>query len=829
MHESEPFYPFLNALEHTFEGRHARLTIAAIERHAPNWVSFFPSLAAKGGNTPNGDTEITSGRLLRELTDALRALAAEHTTVVTVEDVQWADPSSLDVLAALPARIADVPLLVLCTLTDPCDSDTAHVHSLIAAAIQHGNGAELRLPPLNAAEVREYLAYAFPESPVVDALASSLYVASGGVPLFANAFIRWMQLTGKLCYTRGRWELSGAAIDFEVAVPQSLQIMIENEIASLPADEQTVLEGASLEGPQFTVWNVSSALGVPSAVVEQTCNQIVRSKGMLRWTGSRPGPDGRLTFEYEFVHSLYREILYVRQTSAERIARHVRLAKALEASLAPSTDADIFRVADHFASGKDYERGVQYLQLAADNASRRGGQAEAISLLRQALYCAKGTLQHDRAKFVASILRRLARIYRRSGEFNRSCLVLRSILRRAIAARQTEAAITALSDLTIPTAWIDIRKAARASSHVLSQLSYLSDPDTRAEATIQVHVVRAIARGWSERDAQNCHQALRQLEQSGNARAVASARILYAWFPLSESDYAVALQAAQESIPHVLAAGATEDVTRAHCVLSWSLIHLGEWGRAVALLESCIVTARDNSNKPLEGLFTSLLAWLHLECGDYIGSTQLCAEAVSLAPELQLGMGGALVETVKGFAALRSQDCELAREHFSTVLGKATGGRLFWHVVAHMGLTESWLANSDLVRAAHTAHHLDRCAARMRERTWQARALSTCARVAMASEDWIAAENHLTRAFDAIRVVQAPLAEWRLHGTAGELAQLQARPHVRSEYQKSGTIIQQLQNSLNRDSALSTTFRNSREVTSVMTALAKLNQNTRTA
>jgi|SRR5271165_991392 len=89
--------------------------------------------------------------------------------------------------------------------------------------------------------------------------------------------------------------------------------MIELQIERLSAEEQRVLEIASVTGASFTA-NVN-ALGatVDQEKFESVCEDLSRRQHMVRRAGSHQFPDGTLSQCYEFAHALYREIFYRRQ------------------------------------------------------------------------------------------------------------------------------------------------------------------------------------------------------------------------------------------------------------------------------------------------------------------------------------------------------------------------------------------------------------------------------------------------------------------------------------------------------------------------------------
>ena len=161
-------------------------------RHAPVWASLVPWLG--GGEA--GPAPPTSERLLREMADALEALAAAAPLVLVLEDLHWADPSTIDLVAALARRRHPARLMVVGTYRP---AEAAGDHPLRAAAqelLARRLCAELPMAPLPAPAVGDYLAARFPGRPLPAALAGLLRDRTEGNPLFVAALADDLEARG---------------------------------------------------------------------------------------------------------------------------------------------------------------------------------------------------------------------------------------------------------------------------------------------------------------------------------------------------------------------------------------------------------------------------------------------------------------------------------------------------------------------------------------------------------------------------------------------------------------------------------------------------------
>ena len=108
-------------------------------------------------------------------------------------------------------------------------------------------------------------------------------------------------------------------------------------------------------------------------------------------------PDGATSERYEFVHALYRQVLYDRLTPRRRARLHQRIGERLEALHPELTDEVVPELAHHFEAAADWPRAVEYLRLEADIARRRFAHSQADSLLQRALEVASHLPEAERA------------------------------------------------------------------------------------------------------------------------------------------------------------------------------------------------------------------------------------------------------------------------------------------------------------------------------------------------------------------------------------------------------------------------------------------------
>ncbi len=188
-----------------------------------------------------------------------------------------------------------------------------------------------------------------------------------------------------MCEVREQWQLQASPEEVTIGIPENLQELIVRQIERLPKEDQRVLEVASVAGVLFSALAVAAGVGEGIEQVEAWCEGLVRRRQFIRAIEVETWPDGTVTSRYEFLHSLYKDVLYNRLGPIRRIRLHQRIGEGEELAHGENTREIATELAVHFERGQDYRRAVQYLERAAENAMRRSAHREAIAHFEQGL------------------------------------------------------------------------------------------------------------------------------------------------------------------------------------------------------------------------------------------------------------------------------------------------------------------------------------------------------------------------------------------------------------------------------------------------------------
>jgi DNA-binding winged helix-turn-helix (wHTH) protein/tetratricopeptide (TPR) repeat protein len=395
----EAYLPVLDALGRLCNGPHARDLIAMLAMRAPMWLTQIPWVIA-----PNDLDALerrvqgaTRERMLREMVEWIEIYTAHRTLVLVLEDLHWADPSTVDLIGWIGRRQEPARLLVIGTYRPADVRASGHpLHTVQRELRIRGRCAELALPPLTEEHVSEYLTHRFGDHHLPTELIHQLHERAAGNALFMSSLVdAWVEI-GLLAEVDGRWALTADLNALIEIVPHGLKSLIEHQLDQIPADDQSILEAAAVAGPEFSAAMVAAALDRSEESVEIQCTTLARQGRFLRDGQPAVWPDGTVDTRFSFTHTLYQDMLYERVPVGRLVRFHQRIGTRLEAAYHAQDRKPAAELALHFGRGRDPERAAHYLLLAARQALRRTALREAEAYLRQALAIVTGPLLSGR-------------------------------------------------------------------------------------------------------------------------------------------------------------------------------------------------------------------------------------------------------------------------------------------------------------------------------------------------------------------------------------------------------------------------------------------------
>ena len=297
--------------------------------------------------------------LFEAIRSAFAQVAAERHALVVLDDLQWSDEATLELLPALAEPLGELAVLVIAAYRSDGLPRDHGVRRLRNDLRRGGRLDELVLRPLALEETAELLASALGEAPS-PALARALHDRTEGIPFFVEELASALRVSGAVQTGRRGLELSGG----DVPLPDTVRDAVLISASELSTTARAAAEVAAVAGEAFAlelVASLSSDAGL-SELVE---------RGLVC---EEPSGDGR------FHHGLAREALYADVPWMRRRALHRALAETLEAAGAPSRE-----VAKHWLDARAGAQAREALLRAAAESEAVHAHRDAAAADRQAL------------------------------------------------------------------------------------------------------------------------------------------------------------------------------------------------------------------------------------------------------------------------------------------------------------------------------------------------------------------------------------------------------------------------------------------------------------
>ncbi len=789
---SEPYYPLLDLVTRLARSADDETVAATLARLAPSWLPHLPGLSDDRSRAFTAGTHMaTAARMLREIVTAIEALSEHTTLVLWIEDIQWADPATIDVLNSLGQRRDPARLLLLATIrsSEPAVA-SAPLRRAHADLLARPHASQLRLQPLSDDEVAGYLDLRVGRG-LSREIGAAMHQLTAGNPLFLATAIDHLVRKGYIVDSRDGWRALVPAETLAGAVPASLAGTVTRALEELAGDERQAIDAASVVGTEFSLWLAAHAADMDELALEPVFEMLARRRTFIVREGVVELANGIFSPVYRFTHGLYQEIVLEHTDPKTRADAHGRAGRAMERVFAGREHEAAADLACHFHGAGDHLRAAQYLRVAAGNALKRYAPREAAALLHGAVTHAAHLPPDERTRVEMSLMLELGQAQLATGETDLGILTLRRLERRAGDERRHDDRLRAL--LTLAEAQVGIaREAALGCARQIKAVSPLASDHTLAStAAIRAGIIELHVEGWSDEIADRCLEAWRELpRQASDEHRALAIRLLFVH--TTRSSYSNAWSAGRRLLPQALASGNVADCAYCYYLLGVAALHLGRWDEAQAIAaEGAAVSERTGSIRYAVTL-RLLQAWIALEAQRFEDAYRISREERAAAEnggwvnarQMSLLVGGAAALEL-GRLSEAATDLESLRDWHAR---ERVLMDWYWEAQLHTYLAELSLRRGDLERATIEAAAAREAAMATPERTWRGRAYVTSALVAIERRAFDEAGQYLRQARREVRGTNAPLVAWRIEAMTATLLERTAQPdsarRARQKYER---------------------------------------------
>jgi DNA-binding CsgD family transcriptional regulator len=349
---SLPFAPFIEILRGLLLGEHADRDLGSGEPGRSELARLVPEIEPRRALERRPSTEDERLPLFYAVLELFERTAKNRPLIIVVEDLHWADASSLDLLRFIAGELAGERLLILGTFRTDELQRRHPLLRLLAELVRLPHVMRLDLPAFTEADVADQLTGITGSRPADDVV-QRVFARSDGNPFFVE-------------------ELAGHGV--VSPLPTTLHDILVARLAALSANGRAVVRATAAIGREASHELIAQIAGLPQEKLLNALHEAI-DHHVLVGTDSRT-PAGSFVFR----HALIQELAYAELLPSERIALHRASVTSLQAA-----DGSPGEIARHAFLAHDLATGLAYSVRAADDAIEALAFAEALTHLERAL------------------------------------------------------------------------------------------------------------------------------------------------------------------------------------------------------------------------------------------------------------------------------------------------------------------------------------------------------------------------------------------------------------------------------------------------------------
>lgn len=338
---------------------------------------------------------VSQSELFEQITAVLQALSKQKALILCLDDLHWADDSTLSLLFHLGHRLKGSRILVvgafrpsIVALGRPSAGMESGRHPLEELVNEFGARFGDIVIDLKKGEDRRFVdAYLDAELNRLGApFRETLFEHTRGNPLFTIELLRSMKERGDLLRNKaGEW-VEGSSLDWD-HLPPRVEAVVAERMGRLPPALRSTLEVASIEGDHFSAEIIARVRGLgEQEVIQQLSGPLSQQYRLVCADGIQSlEPGGQRLSRYRFCHRFFRMYLYNQLDQVYRAHLHEATGHALEDLYGDRFSEVSEELARHFRAARLAVKAAGHLLEASRHAARLSAHAEAVTLCENGL------------------------------------------------------------------------------------------------------------------------------------------------------------------------------------------------------------------------------------------------------------------------------------------------------------------------------------------------------------------------------------------------------------------------------------------------------------
>ncbi|MDD4308520.1 MAG: tetratricopeptide repeat protein, partial [Thermoplasmata archaeon] len=304
-------------------------------------------------------------RISDMILNILKGLSKQRAVLVTLEDLHWADDSSLFVLNYLARNIVAERIMILGTMRQ---DESVLLSAQLGRMRAEGLINELALGALAPDAVATIVGDLYPINDFPTDFIIILSENCAGNPFFITELLKHMSVDGHIAENGGKYTL----VSENYAIPTAVGDFVNRKLEGIEPDVMSLLEYASCIGIRFDV-NILTAYDA-AANNQQTIERLCR-------TGILTVPSGAA----EFSHAIFRDAIYQGIGDRWKAIHHQRIGEYYEYEFCDRQSEVLYELARHFFMSNEHAKAFDYCSRAGEKAESEYAPLQALELYNQAL------------------------------------------------------------------------------------------------------------------------------------------------------------------------------------------------------------------------------------------------------------------------------------------------------------------------------------------------------------------------------------------------------------------------------------------------------------
>jgi len=478
----------------------APVSLAELSALVPAVAERFPDLPQLSRDFP----EARQARLSRAVGQLLEALRESRPLVLMVDDIQWADDASAQVLHYLARHVAGRPVLVICAYRDEDFDSDERLARFAESLLREANARRLALARLGPADSAALVTALGDARLAAPGIAERLHRETEGNPFFLMSILQSLN--------EGEIQLGTRSSGEPEMLPDALRAAVRARLAHVPSELRPTLDAAAVLGRRFDFDTLLDVIREPEGQLLDALEVLVKRRLL------REESEGGI---YDFSHDKVREVVYRDIGGSRRMLLHRSVAEVLERRGEGEAHERDARLAEHYERAHAWSKALKYLVLAGERSQALFAMRDALHWLDRAVVLAESHPEALAERERLALYERRGAARAQAGQTEGAVADIRRVIDAARATGEREKARDALIQLGMAYRRADVYDEATAClTAALAESRAMNDEHHAADTLYHLGTV-AWSTGLNDQAIEFHQAAVEICERAGLADLVA--------------------------------------------------------------------------------------------------------------------------------------------------------------------------------------------------------------------------------------------------------------------------------------------------------------------